>query len=929
MAVLQTKIDLVSADVVPEVKGTLMLPSTLFFKLIFADRSKVRFGEEVSNILNTALQIEPERRYVIKLYNDKYFQSILDPKINRHVASPTKDSSQNKKKPLGDSIGKVRCVDDNGDPCSRDNQFRKIDLVGMKKPNCTPPRDNCSHTASQFARKRYVLKFAPYDELVGNEFKHLPKYIYQPMFPHDQAYNLPTKFSNARRRKRNNSLGTKKKDTLTNKSSIPTAEKGYLDRSVSWLDSALNGNLFRANDNLVTPKPAQFVVSRGVTQASPQTTASKKHEEPSFVTPLEGIVFPKLSDLVLKSDFYTHAPASMSTTERNNQATPHGEDSKTSPVQRPTNNHPTTIATISYTTKENPLAWEDSFLQGVYKVKKTSERPEYGGKDGDRGSKKADKRCTGNCKSSSNITNEVRILVRSALNNANISETTIVKNIEYHLNETLCLLQMLLQAVATAAPDAAQSASKPAQCETAAPITVQKPTETTYNITAPFPPADLHLNTPSTSSTGALSLSPVPSVNPSVVQAMLPNSRSTVLPELIRIYAKMLQSKSPTDTPEQTQGSSAAAAFKNPETSAVKIEAATVNSAVQTSPSSFSLINCQNTTQVTVASDEQVNVSNVSSKQVLTSGQRDASKLWLESEQNQNAMKTSPDKRKIPGEEQNNADTFAELQKDLSLIQELESVLNSLRENDKQVAREAKARSSESEPTTPCAHSSTQTITGNLSNASLGEVIMKASNIVLENESHIHLPQLDLKSNELMENPLTANDNSPESSKLRLTQINDLLNNIHNTFGGKILQQRNIENNAFETSEHRIKRKNPCDTNSTSTRTTSTTTTTTTSEKQGTSNGSCSGETTTLSASTIEGINFPKVDLKTNRLYQNPADKDATQPKTKRFLFSKRRKKKGKKKKRIWKKLFGRDSDQQPFLGRFPQNFQSTMRTAT
>lgn len=949
-----------------------------------------RFGEEIAHILNDALHIQiPTTRKPMENTN-VYGYTLKNPLYQsspqgHNPVSPFKFNYPYPNIGNGDNIkhgtvAKVTCINANGEPCNDEaNRFHEVDMAGRNR-TVKPDNKNSSFT-NDYIVERFALKFVPESFLLDEKSNVLPKYNYQPLYGNRAGQLHSDNFASKRdRRRKRNSHAINKRNGLSDEIIRQKIQQHLENRArniaqFTQEQTVLGDNMLKKSVNDKPPSPAAMHVYLTVTR--PDEIVTKPQTSSSTTTVAED--------------------KSSVTNEK------HTPSSTVAPVA---------FATAGHTTKENPLAWEDSFLKGIYKTKTTKEKPEPLIIDDDSISDEDEnllrdletneksKRCIGNCKQAANHSAEVHMLIRS-LNGSEYSEAEILKCLEHHLNATWCLIHYLYHSTTLSLTDVSQFQAKSKNVEDvdiseAQGVTMQKAIATKANFTiAPLSTieslsssqlstssdenntgestiansatkgAEQLDSSPANVATAAASIATTASNMVTSIDSdasemsavtLAPPTNHSVSPDLIKVCAQMLESKMPSQSQNPSTGTTTSGIVKNVQSSATSSKSDDIVEDVSQSNFLFSDPGCDdndtsisgtNATITTLGVDSSKNLpvaTSGSPTRTTSVGSVGTTKVWLDSEKSavsNGTVKPPAHKRMVsdePSPEKPMPEVLRALQNDLKVINELESVLNSLKEsnNDLEIADERAVRknteksssssSSTSSKTTPTTTSTTEncyaapppppttppptvnaskvngtsvkgvtTLYNNsasvpppLSQQQVNAIVQNATNSLAMNESVIHYPKVDLKTNELFEDPTKlGNQTNSDPPVLQVNQINALLQNIHDTFGGTLLH---LQEHEPEESESRVKRGYEKFENA----------------KADIFNNAPTSEPTAASESIISGYD------------------QLAMTKTKRFLFQNKGKNRKKKRKKIWRKLHGRESDQQPFLGRISQNSLST-----
>lgn len=503
------------------------------------------------------------------------------------------------------------------------------------------------------------------------------------------------------------------------------------------------------------------------------------------------------------------------------------------------------------TSTDNPLAWEDSFLKGIYRPKTNRNDRAY----------EKNKRCSGNCKTPSPA-KKPKDMIRSS----NDSDEDTLKCLERHLNTSWCLLHRLYHSSV-----AAEEASVPttqlsvetteevkmrskvveegAVSAATEEVTMQKAIATKANLTVAITTEALNASEETTSSVSAVTTE-LPSSDSLNTSTTITLNASN--PELIKICAQMLQSKLPT------------AGTDNP------TDEATVEDSLQLNNATTASGECNPETTTSASNSTETTT---------------ATTLESTTKKTQRKRASSESKGLL-------VPAVRQLERDLVLIDELQNLLDSLKEvnsdqerfarkNTGKPAKTTKIVSSSVSPSTSSIATTTTTTTNPSTSSSTECCYANGVNTTTDNGAklkglagnstdnpelaNIHYPSVDLKTNKVFDDPVKSNQQPPpspsDSPPMELNQINNVLRSIHDVFGGTLVH---LKERVREESDHRIKR------------------------------------------------NFDLLDI------EAATDRNAM-TKSKRFLFRRGKKRKNQKKK-TWKKLHGRESQPQPFLGKPLQN---------
>lgn len=836
---------------------------------------------------------------------------------------------------------KYRCADGNyGKRCGPINRFR---VVENAHSNLTYKVDHLN--ATQPTRQRFAFKFMPERLLLKRKYKSLPKYNFQPF------ENVDDDIQATDRRKRNS-----KTDKIIELSDeILKSKKLQQDIVLNQINaraqSMLTNQSLTALLKSITLNPLKPVTFSSVPSYLPMTQPTSAHVQTTESTlnvqqPIRAVAV----SLLPKFDETTPRP----------------------------------VAPLWYTTSVNPLAWEDSFLNGIYKNKIDGEAKHNPHEKNIKAFNpnvyamfEKNKRCIGNCKSSMNHTALKK--PKKAVRSFNRTDDEVLKCLEHHLNQSNCLLRYLYhtatgvnptevtqieaqttnnvetgggnggsptdsnpfggitknvenagvsaaeqevtaqKAIATnvnlvitplpstEASNINTSKSASDETNTATPETLENESKTAVNNTegcaAPAGPSKAApAGSPvagaagSPPVAGAVATSAVvaagsptsagsepPSNVPSSSTVAFLNSSS--VPELIKVCAQMLKSKSPEAFTDQISGDNGTSNFL-----------------------------FGSSTTPGVGGGDGAGVANASVGTGTT-------QVWLESEKVARAeatKKPSVHRKRSSGDSSKDVlvpEVIRDLEKDLVLIDELQRLLDSLKDIDgggsRAVRKYSDGKSSRTSrnttktkttcTTTECCNKAkstrppftTDNITSSSNNAfdekKLKDVLENASKALDAAASNLHYPDVDLKTNKVFDDPLKigGEDNSEAvvtqqpsappggAGNMQLNQINNVLQSIHDIFGGKLLH---LQEPSPEENDLRSRR----------------------------------------------DYDLFKIQEEVSEASTDANDAN-TLSKEKRFLFKKGRKKKNKRK-QVWKKLHGRELQPLPFLGRTHQNSLSTTR---
>lgn len=675
---------------------------------------------------------------------------------------------------------------------------------------------------------------------------------------------------------------------------------------------------------------------------------------------------------------------------------------------------------------ENPLAWEDAFLKGIYKNKLSrDERHEQ--------PFEKNKRCSGNCKKPP--AKRPKPLIRSSKDTVRRSDEDILKCLERHLNTSWCLLHRLYHTSSASPVDLTEEVNAKSKIveettvsgafeevttqkdnsssgllvtmetsntsqefkakskivedvavsATTEEDTIMKAIVTKANLTLVMTTEALNTseeaNSTDSSSVNITTLSDIPlctnvpysSANDSVTPISLPTNTtvltdisanstesgsttsndtasSPMIPslnnsnntELIKICAQMLRSKLPTPatTENPTNETSVEdSALLNKVTlsttecnseSTANVTTSTVvaiadnttatatsenTTAIAASENATAIATSENTTAIT-ASENTTAIATSENATTTTSSQSSTTGAVAE------ITKRSPKKRASDGSAGVLVPAVRQLERDLFLIDELQNLLDSLKDVNR--GEERVARKNSGKPTaskkknTPSTTNPAATTTSNTSNTAaatttattvtefcypngisatpsissdnsiknpdavkLKEFVGNSSQTAVNTSmgANLHYPSVDLKTNQVFEDPVKGSQGNQgcqgcqkagvnEEPPMEVNQINNVLQSIHDIFGGTLVH---LKERVREETDNRLRR------------------------------------------------NYDLLDIEKETGSQ-VADKNPM-VKTKRFLFKKKKRKNQRKK--IWKKLHGRELQPQPFLGKTRQNYLS------
>lgn len=497
----------------------------------------------------------------------------------------------------------------------------------------------------------------------------------------------------------------------------------------------------------------------------------------------------------------------------------------------------------------NPLAWEDSFLKGIYKNKEANSNADT----------EKNKRCIGNCKSS-----DAKAIKKPKPRPRSFGNDDILNCLEHHLNQTWCLIHRLYHT----------ASSSSTYLTTVKPIS--KNVEDTATVSGVAANQEVTMQkaiaTPATVTLASLPTTEEATSKTAESSQELISTDCTTPSQLLNICPEFKNSTGIVDD-QPTQDINLL--FANSGSSTVKATLTGSNSS-------------SNILSVTPVVDVPVSTTPNSLSTTTTQFKPEPESLGKSAKKSTTHRKrssVSSDGVVIP--------VVRRLEQDLVLIEELQKLLNSLKEinveeravkknQEHTTLHQKTSTTTTTTSTTECCSSSTVAPNLNIDNtpfnlnnsskdifnqAKLAELIKNSSRTILNSAAvKLHYPKVNFKTNTLFEYP-TRNKpvEVPDSPALEMSQINNVLQNIHDIFGGTLihLQERNSDD-----SDYRLRRNH---------------------------------------AQVATNQDNDKVELS----------------KSKRFLFHKGKKTKNKRKK-VWKKLHGRELELQPFLGKTPQNFSLT-----
>lgn len=481
-----------------------------------------RFGEDISNILNDALHIRipSSKKSMVKVDDQAYKSNNPSIPSNHRPHKPAPPFKFKYAFPnIGDGQGvkKLTCVDG---VCEEGNRFKAVDMAGINSTVLS--QLNSSLASPDYVVERFAIKFVPERILLDKRFDTLPKYNFQPMY--DQTSRSPLNLypEGSNQRKKRRSTKAKKRKDISNeiiKQKIHEHMKSHVkSRQVQTMQHV--GDL---KPNVPSASIMQSYLTIGHTDAvlaKIQSTSSTAISESNSGATNE-----------------EHQLSQSSSSAMPNEPNPQLSSSAVPNELNPQVSSAPNLAIESPTTKMNPLAWEDSFLKGIYKSKSKDEKSKKVLREGDNISddnedeplsdsemNEKSKRCIGNCKLKANHTAELHILVR-ALNGSEYSEAEVLKCLEHHLNESWCLLHYLYRTSTAGLPNLIKnknteegisavqvtSAGQAAMAIATKENFTYSPLSSTESLSSTPPLSAESLSSPPSSSAESLSSSPVSS----------------------------------------------------------------------------------------------------------------------------------------------------------------------------------------------------------------------------------------------------------------------------------------------------------------------------------------------------------------------------------------------------------------------------------